>query len=68
MPAHDDMFHLQHIDGELHHGKTVKVRVYDHVRDVPVDEQFAGEKVHNLIRRHPAVGASDPQILGRLLP
>ena len=54
--------------GELHHRQAVQVAVHDHVGDVAMDEQFARQQADDLVRRHAAVGAADPQVLGPLLP
>jgi hypothetical protein len=37
------------------------------VAHVAMDKEFAWCETHNLVGRHPAIGASDPQVLGRLL-
>jgi len=37
------------------------------IRYVSVDKEFARVEAHNLVGRHSAVGAADPQILRRLL-
>ena len=63
----DDVPHLQHIDGELHHREAVEVGVDDDVGDVAVDEHFAGQQADDFVGRHAAVRAADPQILGVLL-
>ena len=68
MPAHDDVPDFQNIDGELHHRQTIQVRVHDQVRDVAMNEQFARRQAHDLVRRHPAIRATDPEIFRRLLP
>jgi hypothetical protein len=68
VPADDDVAHLQNIHGELHGGQAVQVGMNDEIGDVPVNEQLAGQQTDNLISRHPAVRAADPQELRRLLP
>ncbi len=65
--ADDDVAHLEDVDRELHDRQAIQVGVHDEVGDVPVDEQFAGQETDDLVRGHAAVGAADPQILGRLL-
>ena len=67
MAADDDVFDLEDVHGELQHGKTIEVGVYDDVGDVAMDEQLAGHQVDDFVRRHPAVRAADPEVLGRLL-
>src|SRR5687768_15195195 len=68
MPANNNVAHLQDIDGELHHRQTIQVRVHHQVRDVAMNKQFPWRQSHNLVRRHPAIRASDPEIFRRLLP
>ena len=65
---HHDVLHLQHIDGELEHGQIVGVLGRGEIGDVAVHEELARIEVHDFVGGHPAVGAADPQILGRLLP
>ena len=67
VPADDDVADLQHVDRELDHREAVEVGVHDHVRDVAVDEELARQQADDLVGRHAAVGAADPQVLGRLL-
>ena len=59
--------HLQHVDRVLQHRQAVEVGVHDDVGDVAVDEQLAGQQADDLVGRHAAVGAADPQVLRRLL-
>ncbi len=40
--------------------------MHDDVRDVAVDEHLAWREPDDLVRRHAAVGAADPEVLGRL--
>ena len=65
--AHDNMFHFQNIDRELNGRQTVKVRMYDDVRNISMDEHLPRQKSHDLVCRHPTVGAPDPEILRSLL-
>ena len=65
--ADDDVAHLEDIHGKLHDGEAVQVGVDDDVGDVAVDEEFAGEEVHDFVGGDTAVGAADPQVAGRLL-
>jgi hypothetical protein len=62
-----DVLDLQDIDGELQHGKVIGILRRSEVGDIAMDEQFAGIKVHDLVRRHPAVGTADPEIFRSLL-
>ena len=66
--ANNDVTHLQDIDRKLHDRQTVEVGVHDEIGDVAVDKQFSGREADDLIGRHPAVGAANPEIGGRLLP
>jgi hypothetical protein len=62
-----DVLHLEHIDGELEHREIIRVLRGCEIGDVAVHEQLTGIEADDLVRGHPAVGASDPQILGRML-
>jgi hypothetical protein len=60
--------HLQAvIDGKLDYREAVEVGVHNEIRDVAMDKKFARQQADNLIGGHPAVGATDPEIAGRLL-
>ena len=65
--AHDDVLHAQHVDRVLQHREAVEIGVHDQVGDVAMHEQLAGQQPDDLVGRHAAVGAADPQELGRLL-
>jgi hypothetical protein len=65
--AHDDVTDLQHVDRKLNDRQAVQVAVHDHVRDVAMNEDFPGQQAEDLIGRHAAVGAPDPQVPRRLL-
>ena len=67
MADDDDVLDLQDVDGVLEHREAVEVGMHDDIRDVPVDEQLAWRQVDDLVRRHAAVGAPDPQVARRLL-
>ena len=41
--------------------------MHDHVGDVAVDEELPRLQADDLVGRHPAVGASDPQVARGLL-
>ncbi len=62
-----DVLHLQDVDGELQDGQVVGILRRREIGDVAVDEQLAGIEIDDLVRRHAAVGAADPEIFGRLL-
>src|SRR5882724_4923340 len=65
--ADDDVADLDDIDGELRDRQAIQVGVDDNVGDVAVDENLAGQQADDLVRRHAAVAATDPEILRRLL-
>ena len=67
MAADDDVLDLEHIDGELHHREAIEVGVDDDIGDVAMDEHFAGREADDLVGRHPAVGATDPEVAWGLL-
>jgi hypothetical protein len=62
------MCFAQEVDGEVDDGQAVQVGVDDDVADVAVDEYLAGREAGDLVGRHAAVRAADPEVLGRLLP
>ena len=65
--AHDDVFDVEHIDGELHHRKTVQIGVHDYVGNVAMDEELAWQQADDVVGRYAAVRASDPQVARPLL-
>ena len=66
--AHDDdVLHPQQVDREVDDGEAVEIGMDDDIADVAVDEHFARREAGDLIGRHPAVRAADPEVLGRLL-
>src|SRR5215210_4521056 len=67
MTADNDVADLQNSDRKLHDGETIQVRVNDQVGDVPMHEELARQKSHDLVRRHATVRTSDPKIGWRLL-
>ncbi len=67
MADHHDMLDLQHIDGELQHRKIIGVLGRGQIGDIAMDEQLAGIQIDDLIGRHAAVGAADPEIFRGLL-
>ena len=64
----DDVLDLEHVDGELHHRQAIEVGMHDDVGDVAVDEHLARRQADDLVGRHAAVGAADPEVFRRLLP
>ena len=67
VPADDDVLDLQHLDRELDHRQAVEIRVDNDVGDVAVNEELARQEPDDLVGRHAAVGAADPEVLGDLL-
>jgi hypothetical protein len=65
--THDDVFHFQIRDRVLDHRKTIEIAVNNDVGYVPMDKYFARRQTCNLIRRHSAIRASNPEILRILL-
>jgi hypothetical protein len=61
------MLDLQHVDRELQHAQVVGVLRRGEVGDVAVHEQLARIQADDLVGRHAAVAAADPQIFGALL-
>src|SRR5687767_16020264 len=66
--ADDHVLHAEDVDRVLQHRQAVEVGVHHDVRDVAVDEDLARGEPDDLVRRHAAVGAADPEVLGRLAP
>ena len=65
--ADDDMTHVQHVDGVLHHRQAVQIRMHDHVGNIAVHEDITRRQADDLIGRDARVGATDPQVLRILL-
>ena len=65
--AHDDVLDPQHVDGVLQHRQAAEVVVQHEIGDVAVHEQLARREADDLVGRHAAVGATDPQEPRRLL-
>ena len=61
MPAHDHVIDLQHAHRVLEHAGGIVVVGVEQVRDVAMDEQFAGRAVRDGFGRYAAVCAADPQ-------
>ncbi len=49
VPANDDVFDLQMLDGILKHRRMFHVAGVDHIGDVAVDEHLAGIKAEHVI-------------------
>src|SRR5215469_8498349 len=67
MSDNHNVLHFEDVDGKLEHGQIIGILRRSEIGDVAVDEQLAGVEPDNGIRRHSAIGAADPEIMGRLL-
>src|SRR6185437_1337380 len=67
MPADDRVLDAQHLDGILQYREAIEVGVHDEISDIAMDEDLARGQADNLIRRHAAVGAADPEVFRCLL-
>ncbi len=67
VPDHDDMPHLQRIDGVLQHRQIVRILRRRQVGNITMDEELAGREIDDLVSGHAAIGASYPEILRGLL-
>ena len=65
--ADHDLLDAQHLDGVLQHREAVEIGVHDDVRDVAVHEHLARIGARDLVGRHAAVRAADPEVARRLL-
>lgn len=63
----NDVFDLQHIDGELQDRETIEVAMRHDIGEVAMNEHVAWQQTDDLIGRDAAVGTADPKIGGRLL-
>jgi hypothetical protein len=68
MAANDDVLHAQHVHRVLDHREAVQVGVDHDVGDVSMNEQVPRRKTDDLVGRHAAVRATDPQVARVLLP
>src|SRR5688572_14860337 len=67
MPTDNNVLHIEDFYRVLDDGKTVQIAVNDHIGDIAMNENFTRSKANNLIRRHTAVRAANPEIFGILL-
>ncbi|HSP63041.1 MAG TPA: hypothetical protein VLQ90_08680 [Pyrinomonadaceae bacterium] len=67
MTADDDVFNVQHVNRELNCRKAIEIRVHHDISHVAVHKHFAGYQSDNLVCRHAAVRATNPEIMRRLL-
>jgi hypothetical protein len=64
---HQNVLDLEEIDRVLDHRQRIQIRVHHHIGHVAVHEHLARVQTGDLVGRHPAVGAADPQVFGVLL-
>ena len=64
---HHDVLYAQLADRVLDDRQTISVGVVDEIGDIAMHEDLAGHQVDDLVGGNAAVGASDPEELGRLL-
>jgi hypothetical protein len=67
VPADDHVFDLKNVDRIFQDRETIEIAVHNDVRDIPVNKNFSRRETGDLVRRNPAIRASNRQILGRLL-
>ncbi|GAC1536351.1 MAG: hypothetical protein NVS2B7_05970 [Herpetosiphon sp.] len=67
MATDDHMGDLQDFDRILQDREAVQVSVGHHVRNIAMDKEVARQHIDDLVGRDPTVGATDPQVVGRLL-
>jgi hypothetical protein len=64
---HHDVLDLERIDRILNNGQSVQIGMHHHVGHVAMHKHFTRVEARDLVGRHAAVGAADPQVLGVLL-
>jgi hypothetical protein len=67
MSNHHNMLHFEYVDGKLKNRQIVGILRRSEIGHIAVYEQLAGIEADDRIRRHAAIGAADPQIMGCLL-
>ena len=67
MAHHHEVFDAQLVHRVLDGGQAVQVGRHHHVGHVAVHKHLAWLQAGDLVGRHPAVGATDPHVLGLLL-
>ena len=65
--ADNHVLDVQHLDGILQNRQAVEVGMHHEVGDIAMNEDLSGRQTDDLVRRHPTVGAADPQVLRVLL-
>ena len=61
------MLHSKDVDGVLQHCEAIEIGMDYYVRDVSMNEEFAGRQSNDFVRWNAAVRASNPEICRRLL-
>src|SRR5262245_26034545 len=67
MPADDDVPYPEDFNGKLNRREAVQVGVGHHVGDVAMNKHFSRQQAYDLVCRHSAIGAPDPEVLRCLL-
>jgi hypothetical protein len=67
MTHHDDVLHPDHVNGKLQHRQVVGIPRRRLTGDIAMHKQLTRIEIDDLVCRHPAIGAADPQIFWRLL-
>ena len=62
MANHENMFHLQHLNGKLQNAQIVGVLRRRQIGYIAVDEHLAGIEIDDFVGGDTAVGAADPEI------
>src|SRR5262245_9084490 len=68
MAANDNVLYFQSFHSVLQHGLNIDVQRRREVGDIAVNKKFARAETDNFVGRHPAVGATDPEIVRCLRP
>ena len=63
----NNMANSQNVHSILEHREAVQIRVNHDIGDITMDEHFAGQQVDELGGRYATIGATDPEVCGRLL-
>src|SRR5689334_13772626 len=66
MTADDDVFYFKMTNGKIKYTQQVDIGVDDEVSDITMHEYLSRLCARDLVRRHPAVTATDPEKLGSL--
>lgn len=64
--ANDNVLHLEVVNGVMKDGPNVGISGDHHIRNVPVDKDFAWLSLDKILCRNSAIAAANPKILGTL--